>query len=107
MRQTLSSGGDRSDLHFGEILAVPHLALEALAATEFEHDQLLATTVPYDFGFDLSALDERLADIGTIAQHREHLVKHHALASLAREGCDAQDVTLGYAELLPAAAKDC
>src|SRR5689334_6735616 len=65
MRQTLSSGGDRSDLHFGEILAMPHLALEALAAAELEHDQLLATTVPYDFCLDLSALDERLADIGT------------------------------------------
>src|SRR6185503_19797784 len=102
-----SSGRNRSDFHFGEVLAMPHLALEALAALELEDDELLAATVLYDLGLDLGALHERLPDRGGVSEYGEHFLENHGLSGLTHEGGDAEGIALRHAELLSAAAKDC
>src|SRR4051812_36207001 len=101
------SGGNRSDFHFSEVLAMTHLALEALAAPELEDDEFLTTPVLDDLCLDLGALDERLPDRGRVSQYGEDFVKNHGLAGLTHEGGDAEGIALRHAELVSAATKDC
>jgi hypothetical protein len=73
------------------IAAIFTVADVVLAATELEHDELVATTLLDDLAGDLGAGNHRLADlhVATVAgRHEQHLIEHDLRALLTGELLD-------------------
>src|SRR5690606_23804399 len=94
-------------LHLGEALTVTILALVALATAELVNDELLVLTLAEDFCLHLGTSDERLAELGLVAFHRENLTERHFVAGVAFDAGNAKLVAFSGAELLGTGFEDC
>src|SRR6185295_4109462 len=65
-----------------------------------EHDQLLVATLRHDFGADLRARDERLADCDLLAAEHQHFRKLELIAGAAGQLLYTQAAAFAHAILL-------
>jgi hypothetical protein len=104
----LKSGGDLGDLQFGKLATVTDGAVVALAALEFESDDLVVLVLLDDLGLHRSSGNERGAEVDFVAvDDEEDIAKGGLFAGLEVKLLNAQDVAFGNAVLLAAGLDDC